>query len=199
MVIAVDTNQTSGRHEKSNQKNHSRLLEMGHQLTSVPLPYGDYVEVTPQVEEVLNRRGNKIGKMDLMFDIKVAVDRKNSIDECAGNICGADHERFREEAIRAQKAGAKFYVLVENDQGITDLDGVKHWDNPRMHRYNKIKYMHSIGKWQSIPLPKKAPTASMTLFKAMWTMQKKYDVKWVFVRPEDAAQKIAELLGGETE
>lgn len=197
MKIATDTNQLTGSHASSNEANHRWLLENGHGITPLPLPYGDYIEITSEIQEIIDRRGEKLGKMDLMLDIKVAVDRKKNLDEVSGNICGRDHDRFREEVIRAQKAGAKFYVLVENDEGITDLNGVRHWSNPRMHRYNKIKYMHKIGKWPSVPLPRKAPTASMTLFKAMYTMAKKYDIQWVFCKPSEAAAKIVELLGGD--
>lgn len=194
MKIGVDINQLTSSHEKSNLVNHKWLLNNGHGLTPIPLPYGDYCEVTPEIQEIIDRRKTKLSKIDLVSAIKISVDRKNSIDEICGNICGSQHERFREEAIRAKSAGARFYVLIENDEGITDLDGVKHWSNPRMHRYNKINYMHRIGKWKSVPLPKRPPTANITLYKAMYSMEKKYDIIWVFCKPNEAGAKIVELL-----
>ena len=194
MKIGADINQFSGSHHASNEKNHKYIMLNGHSVTPLPLPYGDYIEITPDIQEIIDRRGTKLSKIDLVSAIKISVDRKNSIDEICGNICGSQHERFREEAIRAKSAGAKFYVLIENDEGITDLDGVKHWSNPRMHRYNKINYMHRIGKWKSIPLPKRPPTANITLYKAMYSMAKKYDIIWVFCKPNEAGAKIVELL-----
>lgn len=197
MRIGVDINQLTGSHEKSNDANHKWLLNEGHGLVPLPLPYGDYCEVTADIQEIIDRRGMKLSKIDLVSAITISVDRKNSIDEICGNICGSQHDRFREEAIRAKSAGAKFYVLIENDEGITDLDGIKHWSNPRLHRYNKINYMHKLGKWKSVPLPKRPPTANITLFKAMYSMAKKYDIIWVFCKPQEAGTKIVELLKGE--
>lgn len=196
MKIGVDINQSTGSHKQSNAFNHERMRAMGHELRQLPLPFADYIQVTPEIEEIIKRRGDKLSKMDLIMDIKVAVDRKNSIDEICGNICGKQHDRFREEAIRAQKAGAKFYVLIENDESITALEGVKKWSNPRLHRFNKIRYMHKLGKWQTVPLPKRPPTSNITLYKAMWSMASKYDIKWVFTSPGKAAETIVKLLEG---
>ena len=194
MNIGVDVNQVSGSHKKSNARNHKWMQDHGHMLTILPLPFGDYIHVTPDICDIVDRRGKKLSKMDLIMDIKAAVDRKNSIDEVCGNICSGQHERFREEAIRAQKAGADFYVLIENDEGIRDLEGVKKWSNPRLHRWNKIRYMHRLGKWQSIPLPRKHPTNNLTLYKAMWSMREKYGIQWVFTSPREAAETIVMLL-----
>lgn len=194
MKIGADINQFSGSHHASNEKNHKYMMLNGHGVTPLPLPYGDYIEITPDIQEIIDRRGTKLSKIDLVTAIKVSVDRKNSIDEICGNICGKQHERFREEAIRAQSAGAKFYVLIENTEGIKDLDGIKRWSNPRLHRYNKIRYMHNIGKWQSVVLPKKPPTQNITLFKAMYSMAKKYGIHWEFCRPDEAAERIVKLL-----
>ena len=117
MVIGCDKNQLTGTHKKSNEANHRRMMAMGHEIMPLPIPYGDYIEVTPTISETIKRRGDKLKKMDLVNDIKIAVDRKNSIDEICGNICSSksQHERFREEAITAQKAGAKFYVVIETE------------------------------------------------------------------------------------
>ena len=68
------------------------------------------------------------------------------------------------------------------------------WQNPRMHRYNKILYMHRMGKWQNIPAPKSPPTSGQTLAKAMLTMEAKYGVKFHFCKPEEAGAKVIELL-----
>ena len=174
---------------------------MGHEIIPLPLPYGDYVQVTPTIYETVKRRGDKIKKMDLVNDIKIAVDRKNSIDEICGNLCSSqrEHERFREEAITAQKAGCEFHVLVENTEGIKSVHDILKWSNPRLHRYNKINYMHKLGKWQSVQNPgKRPPCDNLRLMKTMLTMAQKYNIHWCFCSPYESAEKIVELLTGET-
>ena len=87
MIIGCDRNQLTGSHKKSNEVNHRRMMSMGHELMPLPIPFGDYIQVTPEIAETIKRRGTKLRKMDLINDIKVAVDRKNSIDEICGNLC----------------------------------------------------------------------------------------------------------------
>ena len=172
---------------------------MGHELMPLPLPFGDYAQITDDVAETIKRRGDKIKKMDLVNDIKIAVDRKNSIDEICGNLCSSEneHRRFREEAITAQKAGAKFYVVIETEEKIRCLDDIRKWSNPRLHRYNKINYMHRLGKWQNVQNPgKRPPCDNLRLMKTMMTMSAKYGIHWIFVSPYESAEKIVELLGG---
>ena len=174
---------------------------MGHELMPLPLPYGDYVQITDEIAEVVKRRGDKIKKMDLVNDIKIAVDRKNSIDEICGNLCSSqrEHERFREEAITAQKANCRFYVVVENTEGIKSLDDIRKWSNPRLHRYNKINYMHRLGKWQNVKKSgQRPPCDNIRLMKTMYTMAQKYSINWIFCSPYESAAKIVELLTGDT-
>ena len=200
MRIGVDRNQLTGTHKKSNEANHRRMMSMGHELTPLPLPYGDYVQITDEIAETVKRRGDKIKKMDLVNDIKIAVDRKNSIDEICGNLCSSEneHRRFREEAITAQKANCRFYVVVENTEGIKSLDDIRKWSNPRLHRYNKINYMHRLGKWQNVKNPgKRPPCDNIRLMKTMYTMAQKYSIHWIFCSPYESAEKIVELLTGE--
>lgn len=199
MIIGVDRNQLTGSHKKSNEANHRRMMAMGHEIMPLPLPYGDYIQVTPTIHETIIRRGDKIKKMDLVNDIKIAVDRKNSIDEICGNLCSTqkEHERFREEAITAQKAGAVFYVVVENTENIKSIHDILKWSNPRLHRYNKINYMHKLGKWQNVKNSgQRPPCDNLRLMKTMMTMAQKYSIKWIFCSPYESAQKIAELLEG---
>ena len=194
MKIGVDTNQFSGSHAASNHRNHKALFEAGHGITPLPIPYGDYIQITPEIERIIESRGTKLTKKALMGHIRVSVDRKNSIDEICSNICGQQHRRFRDECIRALEDGARFYVLIENDEMIKDLEGVKRWSNPRLHRYNKIKMYQERGNCLRYSLPAKPPTSNMTLFKAMSTMSKTYGVVFVFCSPHEASRRIVELL-----
>lgn len=199
MRIGVDRNQLTGTHKKSNEANHRRMMSMGHELMPLPLPYGDYVQITDEIAETVKRCGDKIKKMDLVNDIKIAVDRKNSIDEICGNLCSSEneHRRFREEAITAQKAGAKFYVVIETEEKIRCLDDIRKWSNPRLHRYNKINYMHRLGKWQNVKNSgSRPPCDNIRLMKTMYTMAQKYNIHWCFCSPYESAAKIVELLKG---
>lgn len=200
MLIGVDRNQLTGTHKKSNEMNHRKMMAMGHKLMPLPLPFGDYAQITDDVAETIKRRGDKIKKMDLVNDIKIAVDRKNSINEICTNLCSSqrEHERFREEAITAQKAGAKFYVVIENTEGIKSLDDIRKWSNPRLHRYNKINYMHRLGKWQNVKNSgSRPPCDNIRLMKTMYTMAQKYSIHWHFCSPYESAEMIVRLLNGE--
>jgi ribosome-associated protein len=199
MRIGVDKNQLTGSHKKSNDMNHRKMVAMGHELVPLPLPYADYIQITDDIAETIKRRGDKLKKMDLVNDIKIAVDRKNSIDEICGNLCSSEneHRRFREEAITAQKAGAKFYVVIETEEKIRCLDDIRKWSNPRLHRYNKINYMHRLGKWQNVKNSgSRPPCDNIRLMKTMYTMAQKYSINWIFCSPYKSAEKIVELLKG---
>lgn len=107
------------------------------------------------------------------------------------------HGFFHRGLKRAQNSGIKLIVLIENEDGVKSIDDLFHWDNQRLHRYNKIAYMHNHGRWLSIPLPKAKPTSGQTLAKAMLTMEKKYGVEFQFCTPEEAGRRIIELLEGD--
>lgn len=197
MKIAGDKNQFAGSHGKSNKRKHDQLERLGHELIQVPLPFADYCQITEQMQETIDRRGDKLKKQDLVGDIKVCVDTKKDLLEVCGNICSGSHGRFRDEIILAQKVGAKMYILIE-EPGIQTIEDVFQWQNPRLHQYNKIRYMHGIGKWRNIPEPKAKPTSGEILAKAMLTCQAKYGCTFLFCRPEQAGSRIVELLmGGE--
>ena len=196
MKIGVDKNQIqAGSHYKSNLKNHTALERAGHELVPIPCPFGDYAEVTAEMQETIDRRGDKLKKADLVGDIKIAVDRKNSIDEICGNVCSTTsaHERFRDEVILAKKCGCKFYVLIEDDK-VTSLDDLEHWINPREKKYFYYKALMAQGKKLRMILPKQPPASGKKLAKALRTMEEKYGVEFVFAKPKDAAARIVELL-----
>lgn len=196
MKIGVDKNQLQkGSHAKSNAYNHRMMERNGHTLIAIPMIFGDYCEVTEEMQKTIERRGDKLKKADLVGDIKIAVDRKNSIDEICGNVCSTTkaHERFRDEVILAQKCGCKFYVLIEDDK-VTSLDDLEHWQNPREKKYFYYKELMAQGKKLRMVLPKQPPASGKKLAKALRTMEEKYGVKFVFCKPKDAARVIVELL-----
>ena len=196
MKIGVDKNQLQkGSHAQSNAYNHRMMERAGHTLIAIPMIFGDYCEVTEEMQKTIERRGDKLKKADLVGDIKIAVDRKNSIDEICGNVCSTTsaHERFRDEVILAQKCGCKFYVLIEDDK-VTSLDDLEHWQNPREKKYFYYKALMAQGKKLRMILPKQPPASGKTLAKALRTMEEKYGVTFLFCKPIDAAERIVELL-----
>ena len=201
MKIAVDKNQLQkGSHEKSNAYNHLILERMGHELIGVKMPYGDYAEYTESVHEVIERRGNKYTKMDLAPRVRIAVDRKNSIGEICGNVSSksAEHGRFRDECIRAQDNGCRFYVLIE-DEKVKNLDDLEKWENPREKKYFVMKARQAKGYKIKYPIAKQPPASGKKLAKALRTMETKYGVTFLFCKPKDAAARIVEILKGGNE
>lgn len=149
MVIIEDTRQQHGKHNLKGIFFANNNIKVIRQCLFV----GDYTRLDNQM---------------------VAIDTKKDVVEIAANICGQQHERFRNECLRAQEYGIKLVVLIEED---ADLET---WKSPR--KKNGTPYTHVSGK---------------TLKKAMQTMTDKYGVEFDFCRKEDAGAKIIELLGGE--
>jgi len=202
MKIAVDKNQLQkGSHAQSNAYNHRMMERMGHELIGVKMPYGDYAEYTESVHEVIERRGDKYTKMDLAPRVRIAIDRKNSISEICGNVTSksSEHGRFRDECIRAQDNGCRFYVLIE-DEKIKNLDDLEKWENPRIKPYFWKKAKVDKGLLPKTSLKQKQPPASgKKLAKALRTMEEKYGVTFLFCKPKDAAARIVEILKGGNE
>lgn len=138
-----------------------------------------------------------VGDYTLPANQSICVDTKKDVHELIGDICGKQHERFRSECQRAQEAGIKLYILVENKGGlikgtkdiynptIRDLSELHSWKNPRL-------FIRRSGK-QLYP----SATRGITLQKACYTMEKKYRCEFLFCTPEESGQKIIELLGGD--
>lgn len=190
MKILVDTGQQKKKHDLK----HECMEKLGAELQIVPLPVGDYVLVSGDVEDVLNRKKNRgidVKKMDLLGSYKVSVDTKRDIQEAIGNICGPQHDRFRDEVILAQRNQIKLYILIENTDGVSTLDDLDTWENPR----KKMKKWVSVadGGCKRVPVSQNA-TKGVSLAKAMRTMQEKYGVTFLFCKPEEAGAKILELL-----
>lgn len=103
MFIIEDSRQQKGKHETK----HKEFADMGINLLTNVLPYGDYA-----------------------YPPKVSVDTKRNMAEIAQNIGGTEHVRFKNECIKARDCGAQLYILVENTDGITTINEVHKWINP---------------------------------------------------------------------
>lgn len=89
--------------------------------------------------------------------------------------------------------GIKIFVIVKSSE-VNSFDRLYLWRNPQLKRYSKIKYKREQGKWQNIPTPKELPITGEQLAKAMLSMQERYDVEFLFCRPDEAGAEIVRLL-----
>lgn len=105
------------------------------------------------------------------------------------------HGFFHRGLKRAQNSGIRLIILVANEEGVADLKQLSSWQNPRTERYNKIQYMHKVGKWKNVKLPKSEPMSGERLAKACETMQDKYGCEFMFCSTGAQGKKVLELLG----
>ena len=103
----------------------------------------------------------------------IIIDRKQSLQEVAGNVC-QQHDRFVRELELARDLGYKLNILVE-EPNIKSLPEVISWYN-----------------WRR----KKSPKAvtGKTLRKIMQTMSEKYGCIWEFTTHGNCGKRIVELL-----
>ena len=176
--------------------------KQGVEVMRYPLPVGDYVICDERVADVIARkkvRGMQPKKMDFLGSYNVCVDSKFDIAELVSDICGKQHERFRDEAILAMNNGITLYILVENKGGlikgtrdiynptIRNLSELHSWKNPRL-------FIRRNGK-QLYP----SATKGVTLMKACMTLERKYGVVFKFCTPEESGEMIVRLLNGQVD
>lgn len=197
MRIAVDKAQKDGKHTLK----HNQMIELGHELTFLPLPVGDYMLIDDTVQEVINRRGDKLKKMDLIGCCRRSVDTKQDMNEVYGNIIGKSHSRFRDELILAQQNNIELIILIESYPEVRHLDDVKrwhHWGQLQAYcRRNGIR----MGKGMMERIEdyaahggQRPPATGEQLYKAMLSLSSRYGVKWCFCSPEETGKAIIYLL-----
>ena len=119
------------------------------------------------------RQALNVGDYQIAGKGNISVDTKQSVAELAGN-CFQEHDRFRDECVRAQKCGIQLIVLVEEKLPGGRLDN---WRSP-------------IG-WDGLPMHKFKPDV---LRKVMLTMQEEYGVKFRFCHPASTGKQLIEYL-----
>lgn len=197
--IAYDRAQKAGKHEIK----HDWLREHGCELIDLPLPVGDYIAVTKEVEDTIKRRGERLKKMDLLAVTRTTIDTKQNLLEVCNNLVGSSHRRFRDEAILAQQNGIRFIVLVEEGTKVKSLNDVEHWANPRRWQYCKKNGISTRGDVEAEIAEfvrnggDKPPTSGVQLSKMMRTMSDRYGIVWEFCDKRHTGEKIVELLGGD--
>lgn len=102
----------------------------------------------------------------------VSVDTKENLEEIAGNLCGSmkERDRFICECKAAAAAGCQLVIMVEteHDGSLLDLGDIR------------------IGSGKVV--------TGLQLYRAMTAVSGRYGVRFVLVRPEDAAKEIMKLL-----
>lgn len=150
MMIVEDTRQKIGKHENK----HSYWSGSGSEWIRCGLPFADYWPAP-----------------------KVAIDTKQDIQEITLNMCGAAKEkaRFREECKKAQAAGCKLIVLIEDSRYKVpeDLFGQKIW----------------LHNGQTVP--------GDQVFMAMRMHEERYGCEFWFCDPAESGKVIQELLEDE--
>lgn len=110
-----------------------------------------------------------------------SCDTKASIQELAADI-DQQHDRFRRELVNAKEAGISLTVLVENEDGVRDLNGLSEWVEPAE---SFVKRRHA-----------KRRTSGLRIAKACLTMSDRYGVEWVFCDPSEAGAMVIDILTG---
>lgn len=149
MIIQIDTRE----HKWERARIEMQLAKLGVKTIASKLYVGDYQSLDKP---------------------RLVIDRKKDLQELCGNVT-QQHERFRRELVRANEAGIKIIILCEH-AGISTLEDVYFWDNPRLKQSQKA-------------------TTGPALYKSLCTIRDKYNVEFAFCSKQDTGQKIMELLG----
>lgn len=167
-VIIHDTRDKPGKHENVDRY----LAEQGYQIVRSKLYVGD---------------------VSLLHDQRTCIDLKQGLGEVEGNLT-SQHERFRRECQKAQEAGIRLIVLAE-EPGIQELDGVRGWRNSRRSRWDKIDREHSCGRMLHIHISPRPPIDGKTMADIMAAMTERYGVEWQFCEKSQTGERICEILG----
>jgi len=111
------------------------------------------------------------GDYALLHNQTLCIDTKKDWLEVASNICGKQHERFRNECLRANNAGIRLIILVEEECPVIE------WKCPTNRK--------------GITLSKVNP---QILEKAMRTMSKRYNITFIHCDKKHTAEVIYKIL-----
>lgn len=132
------------------------------------------------IKDQLEQLGYKVLRNKLLVgdycridSMLTAIDTKQDVSEICQNVV-SDHERFRNECIRANEAGIQLIILIADDS-ITDLADVFSWKNPRRF-YSK------------------RATTGRTLGKILYKMRDTYGVRFEFAPKNKIGERIVQLL-----
>lgn len=134
---------------------------------------------------------------------RVIIDRKQNLTEICSNVTN-NHDRFRNELIRAKENGIKLIILIEHSNQIKSIDDVAMWQNPRKKEVQVLIDDKCVkdesGEEYWIPAHyekrKNKALSGETLANIMRTQERKYGCEFRFCDKLHTGKKIIELLGG---
>ena len=147
-----------------------------------------------------------VGDYQSLDNPKVIVDRKQNLAEIMQNVT---QKRFRNELIRAKKAGIHLIILIEHSKDITCIDDITKWKNQRLefYKFQLKKQLGLFGEFNEWYLyreakdkglkPRKPPISPEQLRKALHTIEENkedYDVSFDFCSKSETGKRILELL-----
>lgn len=129
-----------------------------------------------------------VGDYQSLDNPRLVIDRKKDLQELCGNVA-QQHERFKNELIRARQAGIQVVILVEHG-GIDCLEDVFFWENPRKH---KVIWRTIDGKRQRTVLSEKAIDGKQ-LYKSLCAIRDRYGVRFEFCSKKETGKEIVRIL-----
>ena len=122
---------------------------------------------------------------------RLVIDRKKNLLELCGNVT-QQHERFRDELIRAKEQGIKIIILCEHGDDIQELEDVIFWVNPRSE---EMEWRMVDGQPAKVCKYPKA-TRGDQLYKSLNTIRERYGVEFRFCNKHQTGAEIVKILGG---
>ena len=122
---------------------------------------------------------------------RLVIDRKKDLLELCGNVT-QQHERFRDELIRAKEHGIKIIVLCEHGEDIQELTDVLFWTNPRLKEMDWKMVDGHPQKVQKYP----HATTGEQLYKSLCTIAERDGVEFRFCTKNKAGEEIVKILRG---
>ena len=151
--------------------------------------------IIPQIQaEGVHVIKNKlyVGDYQSLDNARLVVERKKDLNELCGNVC-QQHEKFKRELLRAIESNIKIVILCEHGNGITCLEDVYFWENPRKH---KVVWKTVNGRKVKTVLSEKA-VDGIQLYRSLSTIHDRYNVDFVFCEKENTGREIVRILSGE--
>ena len=149
MTLIEDTRQQTGKHSLK------QAYFAAHDIKVVrsKLPVGDYANIQ---------------------NLSVVIDTKKDIQEIIGNVT-KQHARFIAECDLAKENDIQLIVLIENEDGVTQISDLYRWYNMRLRFSPKA-------------------TTGATLAKILHGIELRHGVHFEFCHPLEAGARIIELL-----
>jgi len=130
----------------------------------------------------VNLLRSKIPFGDYCLPPRVSVDTKQNIYELAQDI-DQEHQRFKTELVTAKEYGCKLIILVENTDNVHNLQDLSTWQEEYEHYAIRLSKNYKAKRIEG-----------SRLARACATMSERYGATFLFCSPDEAGQKIMEIL-----